>query len=468
MTNNRAASILEFVAKNEIRLIDFRFTSITGKFLHITRHSDSITTDALTHGISFDSSLIQGRHDIDRSDVVLVPDLDSCSSFLDPFAAQPTLCLICDIVEPRGSDSYEHSPRATTKRAVEFLRSTGIAEKAFFGLEMEFFVLDDARFAVKENGAFFELDSSEGIYNSGRRYEYNNHAHREGSRNCYLASQPSDSLNDIRAEILETLREVKIKPLLHHHEAASSQCRIGFHHGEALETSDNMQKCKYVTRNVASSYGKSATFMPKPFKDYNGSGMHLHISLWENEQNLFVPQDPREEISQLCKYYIGGIIKHRKALNAILNPLTNSYKRLADIHNASCGLDYSPENRLAAVRIPHCRKGNFSGKRIEVRFPDAGTNPYIGTAALIMAGIAGIREKILPETAVEVEKPSKVSLSRSLEEALLALDTDRQFLTEGGVFTNGQLDTYIKLLSDDSRELSKHPVPIEFIKYYSV
>ncbi|KYH12453.1 glutamine synthetase beta-grasp domain-containing protein [Neorickettsia sp. 179522] len=468
MTNNRAASILEFAAKNEIRLIDFRFTSTTGKFLHITLHSDSVTTDILTHGISCDSSLIQGWHDMHKSDVVLVPDLELGSSFLDPFAAQPTLCLICDIMEPRGCSSYEHSPRATTKRAMEFLRSTGIAERAFFSLEMEFFVLDDARFAVKENGAFFELDSSEGIYNSGRRYEYNNHAHREGSRNCYLTSQPSDSVNDIRAEILETLREVKVKPLMHHHEAASSQCRIGFYHGEALETSDSVQKCKYITRNVASSYGKSATFMPQPFKDYNGSGMHFHISLWKNEQNLFVPQDPGEEVSQLCKYYIGGIIKHRKALNAILNPLTNSYKRLANIDDAAYGPNHLLGNRLTTVRIPHCREGDSSGKRIEVNFPDAGTNPYIGTAALIMAGIAGIQEKLLPGAAVELEKSSEVSLSKSLEEALFALETDRQFLTQGGVFTNDQLDTYVKLLRDDSEEVSKHPVPIEFIKYYNV
>lgn len=470
MTNSRATSLLEFISKNEIKFVDFRFTSVAGKFLHITHHSNGVTEDTFVYGVSFDGSSVPGWCGVEKSDMLLVPDLESCSSFLDPFAAQPTLCVICDVMKPNGDGFYDRNPRSTTKKAMQFLCGSGVADKNYFGFEMEFFILDDARFAVKENGAFFELDSFEGAYNSGRRYEYNNHAHRESRKGCYLASQPSDSSNDIRAEILETLREVKVKPLLHHHEVASSQCEIGFQYAEALESSDNTQKCKYVVHNVAGSYGKSATFMPKPFKDDNGSGMHIHTSLWKDGRNLFAPEREGDDISRLCEYYIGGIIKHGRALNALLNPLTNSYKRLIPGYEAPCTLDHSRMGRSSAVRIPHCRRGNPSAKRVEIRFPDAGTNPYLGTAALIMAGMAGINEKILPETAAaELRKSSHgSSLCRSLEEALKALDSDRDFLLEGGVFTKDQIDAHIELKSDDIEELSKHPTPIEFIKYYNI
>ncbi|AHX11291.1 glutamine synthetase, type I [Neorickettsia helminthoeca str. Oregon] len=469
--DSRVVSLLEFITKNEIKLVDFRFTSVSGKFLHITHHSDSVTEKTLTNGVSFDGSSVPGWSSVGKSDMLLIPDLEAGTSFLDPFAAQPTLCILCDVVEPNGNNLYDHNPRATARKAMQFLRSTGIADKSYFGFEMEFFVLDDARFAVRDNGAFFELDSAEGSYNSGKRYEYNNHGHRNQRKSCYLASQPSDSLNDIRAEILETLKEVKVKPLLHHHEVASSQCEISFQYGEAVKTSDNAQKCKHVIHNVASSYGKSATFMPKPFKNDNGNGMHIHTSLWKGDRNLFAPDNSRGDVSELCTYYIGGVIKYGKALNAILNPLTNSYKRLIPGYEAPCNLDCSPLSRSAAIRIPHSPGGEPSAKRVEVRFPDAGTNPYLGTSALLMAGIAGINEKITPESATAELKKSadgSISLCRSLEEALVSLDKNRDFLLEGNVFTNAQIDAYIALKTEDIEELMKHPVPIEFIKYYSV
>ena len=467
----KTASLLEFAAKNEIKFISFCFTTTSGRMAKISYHIESVNADTFYNGIPFDGSSVDGWASIESSDMLLMPD--HSTAFLDPFAAQPTLCVMCSVLNAQSAKEYIKDPRFTAKKAQDFLKKTGIADKAFFGLEVEFFVLDDARFAVKENGSFFELDSSEGPYNSGKKYEYNNHAQRYGQKDFYLACGPSDTLCDIRAEILETLKEIKLKPTLHHHEVASSQCEVGFYHAEPLESADNTQKCKYVIRGVASSYGKSATFMPKPFKNDNGNGMHIHQSLWKNGKNLFAPNSPDKKISDTCLYYIGGILKHAKALCAFTNPTTNSYKRLVNGYEAPRAIKYSFCNRSAAVRIPHASSFSDSATRIEARFADTCANPYLAISAMLMAGIDGIKNKIHPGQAEErnlfdLHESEYDSLCKDLDHALDCLEADYDFLIQDGVFNKDQIICHIKAKRRESEEIKMHPNPIEFLKYYAL
>ncbi len=458
-----------YIKSNEVKFVDFRFTDSIGKSHHITRYAESVTEDLCSKGVSFDGSSIVGWKPIENSDMLIIPDLTT--AFMDPFTAQNTLVIVSNIADTSTQALYTRDPRSTAHRAVEYMKSTGIADQVYFGLEMEFFIFDSVRFSVNDNSAFFELESIEGSYSSGKKYEYGNHGHRPGVKGGYLPVQPIDHLHDIRSEILDALNAVGVKPLLHHHEVASSQCEVGFEHGTLLESADNMQKCKYIVMNVASSYGKTATFMPKPIANDNGSGMHCHQSLWKGGQNLFANNS--KSISDLCKYYIGGIIKHAKAINAFSNPTTNSYKRLVPGYEAPVKLAFSSCNRSAAIRLPFASSYSSSSTRIEVRFPDPSANPYYCVVTQLMAGLDGIKNKIEPgeEAVCNLYTDSSnncPSVSSSLEEALVHLDNSREFLTVGGVFTDEQIDAYIKLKREEANTINQLPNPAEFMKYYSI
>jgi glutamine synthetase len=391
---------------------------------------------------------------------------------LDPFATVPTLVLICDVIDPKTNDGYDRDPRHTAQKAEEYLKSTGIGDVAYFGPEPEFFVFDDVRFQNKPQGAFYEIDSEEGPYNSGRAYDNGNLARRSPVKGSYFDPVPLDSGQDLRSEMVETLREVGVVPLLHHHEVANSQFEIGFKYSTLADTADNIQKFKYVIHNVAQAYGKTATFMPKPIFGDNGSGMHVHQSIWKNGQNLFMGKE-YANLSELALYYIGGIIKHAKAINAFSNPSTNSYKRLVPGYEAPVLLAYSSKNRSASIRIPHVT--NEKARRIEARFPDPASNPYLTFAALLMAGLDGIKNKIHPGEPKNQdlyhlpEKDLKKipTVARSLRDAIIALDKDRAFLLAGGVFSNEQIDAYIELKTKESERYEQLPHPVEFEMYYN-
>ncbi len=465
------SELKDYMRSNEIKFVDFRFTDSLGRWHHITRHADSVNSELFNQGMSFDGSSIPGWKAIEKSDMLIVPDLST--AFSDPFTAQNTLVVICDVIDTESGQPYSKDPRATAKKAMKRVKETGIADRAYFGLEIEFFIFESVRFAVNERGAFFELDSHEGSYNSDKKYEYGNHGHRPGNKGGYSPAQPVDSLHDIRSEILDTLSSVGLKPVLHHHEVAPSQCEVGFKHNTLLYSADDVQKCKYVVWNVAASYGKTATFIPKPIFNDNGNGMHCHQSLWKEDKNLFASSSG-EDVSQLCKYYIGGIIKHGKALNAFTNPTTNSYKRLVSGFEAPTKLAYSSYNRSASIRIPFSQSGDAgAATRIEVRFPDPSANPYYCISAQLMAGLDGIKNKTDPGKQVysnlyETSNADIQSVASSLREALDHLDKNREFLKEGGVFTDEQIDAYIKLKREEDVFVNSSPHPAEFVKYYSV
>lgn len=468
--SNDINKILTIIKENEIEFIDFRFTDTCGKFHHMSYIASFVNEATLESGIMFDGSSIAGWADIDQSDMCLLPDLST--AFIDPFTAQPTLIIVCDVVDPRTQDFYSKDPRTTAKRAEEYLKSTKIADKAFFGPELEFFIFDDVKFKTSMNESFVYLDSEEGPYNSGKHYESGNFGHRPAIKGGYVPVQPIDSLNDIRAEMLSQLAAVGLVPTLHHHEVSPSQCELGFEFSTLVKTADNVQKYKYVVHNVAHSYGKSATFMPKPIRGENGSGMHVHQSIWQGDKSLFIG-DEYAGLSETGLYYIGGIIKHAHALNAFTNSTTNSYKRLVPGYEAPEYLCYSACNRSASIRIPHI----FSpqARRIEVRFPDPASNPYFAMAAMLMAGLDGIINKIHPGESTDknlyklakgdADKIPKVS--PCLQSSLIALDKDRAFLTKGGVFNDEMINSYIELKAKEVKEISLTPHPLEFSLYYS-
>jgi glutamine synthetase len=403
--------------------------------------------------------------------MILMPE--PATAFLDPFSAQPTLIIFCDIVEPSTGQLYARDPRSTAKRAEQYLAYTGIGDTAYFGPELEFFVFDDVRFKVGMNEAFYSLDSEESPLNTGRVYETGNMGHRPGVKGGYFPVQPVDSLSDMRAEMITTLNAVGMTAVLHHHEVAPGQCELGFDFSTMTATADNVQKYKYVVHNVAHSYGKSVTFMPKPISGDNGSGMHVHQSLWKNNKPLFAGNG-YADLSETCLYYIGGIIKHAKAINAFTNPSTNSYKRLIPGFEAPVLLAYSSRNRSASIRIPYV--ASPKAKRIEVRFPDPSANPYYAFAALMMAGLDGIENKIHPGDAMDKnlydlppeELKQVPTVSGALRDSLSALATDRAFLKKGDVFTDDQLDAYTELKMEEVYKWEHSPAPIEFQMYYSV
>uniref|UniRef100_UPI00397789BE type I glutamate--ammonia ligase n=1 Tax=Candidatus Neoehrlichia procyonis TaxID=467750 RepID=UPI00397789BE len=464
---------LNYIDKHSIKFVDLRFSDLLGKWHHITRSTCSLDVLTLSSGINFDSSSIAGWQSIEKSDMILLPDVTT--SFVDPFCAQSTIVIICNVINTHNQLEYSKDPRYTAKKASQYLLSTSIADKCYFGPEMEFFVFDDVKFNINAYQAYFKLQSSESnISSSDNKKFYNNHGHHQKPKSGYIPVPPIDALHDIRSEVLTMLSEIGMIPLLHHHEVATSQCEVGFQYDELVLSADNVQKCKYIVRNVASSYNKTATFMPKPVHNDNGSGMHCHQSLWKNGVNIFVNKDG--SLSETCLHYIGGIIKYGKAINAFTNPSTNSYKRLVPHFEAPICLVYSYENRSAAIRIPHVPNCNMEAKRIEVRFPDPLANPYLCFASQLMAGLYGIKNKIDPGVAIEknlytldkAELSAFPSVANSLEESLLHLDNNREFLLEGNVFTNEQIDSYIKLKTIEAQELYSYPHPIEFINYYSL
>jgi glutamine synthetase len=466
-----AENVFELIKKHDIQFVDFRFTDPRGKCQHTTYIADQVNKAIFEDGVMFDGSSISGWKSINESDMILMPDAGT--AFLDPFTAQPTLVIFCDVIEPSSGQPYGRDPRSVARKAEAYLKYTGIGDTAYFGPELEFFMFDDVRFDQGMFGGFYEIDSEESPNNSGRRYEANNLGHRPGVKGGYFPVPPVDSAMDMRGEMLATLKDVGMTPVLHHHEVAPSQHELGFEFSSLVSTADNVQKYKYVIQNVAHTYGKTVTFMPKPISGDNGSGMHVHQSIWKGGKPLFAGNG-YADLSETCMYYIGGIIKHARALNAICNASTNSYKRLVPGYEAPVLLAYSARNRSASIRIPYV--ASPKGKRIETRFPDATANPYLCFAALLMAGLDGIENKIHPGEAADKNlydlPPEELKdvphVSRSLRESLEALSADRAFLKKGDVFNDDMIDSYIALKLEECEKWEMAPSPVEFKMYYSV
>lgn len=466
-----ASTIMEMIKENDVRYVDLRFTDPRGKMQHLTQAISTVDEDTLTEGFMFDGSSIAGWKAINESDMLLMPDLSRAT--VDPFFAQSTLILFCDVLEPSTGQPYNRDPRSTAKAAVNYMASLGIGDTVFFGPEAEFFVFDDVKMDVSMNRAYYELDSTEGPYNSARDYEEGNMGHRPGVKGGYFPVPPVDSEQDLRGEMLAVMEEMGVEVEKHHHEVAPSQHELGMKFGTLVKTADDMQIYKYVVHQVAASYGKTATFMPKPIAGDNGSGMHCHQSIWKDGQPMFAGSG-YADLSDMCLYYIGGIMKHARALNAFTNPLTNSYKRLVPGFEAPVLLAYSSRNRSASCRIPYVNSPK--GKRVEVRFPDAGANPYLAFSAMLMAGLDGIQNRIHPGDPMDKDlydlPPEELkdipTVCGSLREALENLDKDRAFLTAGDVFDDDQIDAYIELKMEEVLAFEMTPHPIEFQMYYSV
>ena len=465
------ATILSMIKENDVNYVDLRFTDPRGKWQHLSMCTEMMDEDAFTDGIMFDGSSIAGWRSINESDMTLMPDLST--AVMDPFAAQPMLIIYCDIYEPLSGQPYNRDPRSTAKRAEAYLKASGIGDTAFFGPEAEFFIFDDVRFNVSMNSTFYEIDSEEGPYNSGRHFDEGNTGHRPVAKGGYFPVPPVDSANDLRAEIVTTMGQMGLIMEKHHHEVAPSQHELGIKFDTLLRCADNMQIYKYVTHMVSHSYGKTATFMPKPVLDDNGSGMHVHQSIWKEGTNTFAGS-LYADLSESCLHYIGGIMKHVRAMNAFTNSTTNSYKRLVPGFEAPVLLAYSARNRSAGCRIPHVASPN--GKRVEVRFPDAASNPYYAFTAMLMAGLDGIENKINPGDPMDKDlydlPPEELAdvptVASSLGEALDALDADREFLKRGDVMSDDQIDAYIVLKREEVQRLDMTPHPVEFDLYYSV
>ena len=465
-----AKTIMEMIKENDISYVDLRFTDPRGKMQHVTQHIDTIDEESLAEGFMFDGSSIAGWKAINESDMKLMPDLSR--AYVDPFFSQTTLAVFCDVLDPITGEPYERDPRGTAKAALNHMQAAGIADTAYFGPEAEFFIFEDVKVDVSMNRSMFQVDSIEGPYNSAREYEEGNMGHRPGVKGGYFPVPPIDSGQDIRSEMLSVMADMGVPVEKHHHEVAPSQHELGMKFGTLLETADNMQLYKYSVHQVAHAYGLSATFLPKPIAGDNGSGMHVHQSLWAGGKPLFAGNG-YADLSEAALHYIGGIIKHAKALNAFTNPSTNSYKRLIPGFEAPVLLAYSARNRSASCCIPFVASPN--GKRVEVRFPDATANPYLAFSAMLMAGLDGIRNKIHPGDAMDkdlydlpAEELAQIpTVCGSLREALDSLNTDRAFLTEGNVFTDDQIDAYIELKMEEVITLEHAPHPVEFQMYYS-
>jgi len=464
--------VLKMLKDNNVKFVDFRFTDTRGKEQHVTVPTHQVDTDLFKDGKMFDGSSIAGWKGINESDMVLMPDADTV--VMDPFTDEATAILRCDVLEPSTMQGYERDPRSLAKRAEAYLQSTKIADVAYFGPENEYFIFDDIRWGSDMSGSYVKIDSQEAAWNSERAYPDGNMGHRPGVKGGYFPVPPVDSLHDIRSATCLALEEMGLKVEVHHHEVATAgQCEIGVAFGTLVKKGDEVQILKYVVQNVAHSYGKTATFMPKPMVGDNGSGMHVHQSLAKAGKNLFTG-NKYGGLSELALYYIGGIIKHARALNALTNPGTNSYKRLVPGFEAPVKLAYSARNRSASIRIPYV--ANPKGRRIEVRFPDSTANPYLAFSAMMMAGLDGIQNKINPGDAMDKnlydlppeEDKLIPTVCHSLDQALDELDRDRKFLTAGGVFTNDYIDSYIELKMEEVTRMRMTTHPIEFDMYYSL
>jgi glutamine synthetase len=463
-----ASEFIKFIDKEGIRFVDFRFTDITGAWHHTTYTREGLNISSFQDGILFDGSSIRGWRSIHQSDMIMRPDLST--AYRDIFYDHPTLALVCDIIDPHTNKAYDRDPRSVAEKASSYLKESGIANNAFFGPELEFFIFDQVEYGSNPYESFYSLHSSEAAAQPNNENVW--HGYTQKPKKGYFPLPPLDSLHNIRSHIVENLSSVGITPLLHHHEVAVSQVEIGFLYDTLLKTADNVQKYKHTVKNTALLHHKTASFMPKPIQDDNGTGMHIHMSLWDNKTPLF-SGDRYADLSPLCLSFIGGIIHHAKALNAFTNSTTNSYRRLIPGFEAPTLLAYSAHNRSASIRIPHVF--NTKAKRIEVRFPDGMINPYLAFSALLMAGIDGIKNKRDPGEASdhnlyelsEKELGSIPKIASSLKEALEALDKDRSFLTQGDVFSDALIDSYITLKNEEVLALSKAPTPLEFELYFT-
>ncbi|QTF93027.1 glutamate--ammonia ligase [Halomonas sp. BM-2019] len=463
--------ILALIEEEEIRFVDLRFTDTKGKEQHVTIPVSQIDEEFFEDGKMFDGSSIAGWKGINESDMVLQPDTES--AVIDPFSEAPTLIVRCSILEPDTRQGYDRDPRSIARRAEEYLASTGIADAALFGPEPEFFIFDDVRFQTDMSGSFYKIDSEEAKWNSGRDYAEGNLAHRPGVKGGYFPVPPVDSSHEIRNVMSETMEAMGLVVEAHHHEVATAgQNEVATRFNTLVNKGDEIQIYKYVVHNVAHAFGKTATFMPKPIVGDNGSGMHVHMSLSKDGKNLF-SGDKYGGLSETALYFIGGIIKHARALNAFTNPSTNSYKRLVPGFEAPVMLAYSARNRSASIRIPLV--ANPKARRIEARFPDPVSNPYLAFTSLMMAGLDGIQNKIHPGDAMDKdlydlppEEAKEIpTVAHSLEMALECLDKDRDFLKAGGVMTDDMIDAYIKLKRSEVETLNKTTHPVEFDMYYS-
>ncbi|RAU23627.1 type I glutamate--ammonia ligase [Paramagnetospirillum kuznetsovii] len=463
--------VLELIKENDVKYVDFRFTDPRGKWQHTAQHVSTVDAEMLNEGIMFDGSSIAGWKSINESDMILKPD--PASAVMDPFAAQPQLIINCDIVEPATGQLYDRDPRSIAKRAEAFVKSSGVGDSTYFGPEAEFFVFDDVKYELGMNKGYYELCSEDGVEAQGRDFAEGNLGHRPGVKGGYFPVPPVDGHVDMRAEMLTVMGEMGLPIEKHHHEVASSQHELGIKFGSLVQAADWIQIYKYVVHNVAASYGKSATFMPKPIYGDNGSGMHVHQSIWKAGKPLFAGSG-YADLSETALYYIGGIIKHAKSINAFTNPLTNSYKRLIPGFEAPVLLAYSARNRSASCRIPY--SASPKGKRVEVRFPDPGANPYLAFSAMLMAGLDGIANKIHPGDPMDKnlydlppEELSQVpTVCGSLREALEALRASHDFLCKGDVFSKEFIESYIELKYEEVYRFEHTPHPVEFQMYYSV
>ncbi len=464
--------VVKLIADREVAFVDFRFTDTLGKEHHLTAPAHTVDEEKMETGVAFDGSSIAGWKGIEASDMVLIPD--ATTAHMDPFREENTLILTCDVVEPSDLKGYDRDPRSLAKRAEAYLKSSGLGDTAYFGPEPEFFVFDGITWNDDMSGCFVKIKSDEASWSSGLDMDGGNQGHRPGVKGGYVPVSPVDGFQDMRSEMCLLLEQQGVPVEVHHHEVAGQgQLEIGTKFSTLVQRADWNQILKYTVRNVAHVYGKTATFMPKPIVGDNGSGMHVHQSIWKDGQNLFAGNG-YAGLSEFALYYIGGIIKHAKALNAITNPGTNSYKRLVPHFEAPVKLAYSARNRSASIRIPYV--SSPKGRRVEARFPDPLANPYLAFSALMMAGLDGVQNKIHPGDPADKnlydlppEEDAKIpTVCASLEEAVAALDQDREFLTRGGVFSNDMLDAYIELKMAEITRLRMTSHPVEFDMYYSI
>ena len=464
------ASVLKTISDEDVEYVDIRFTDPRGKLQHVTVLSDQVDEDFMAEGFMFDGSSIAGWKSINESDMKLMPD--PSSAYMDPFYAEKTLCLHCSIVEPDTGEDYARDPRSTAQRAEAYLKSSGIGDQSFWGPEAEFFLFDDVRFSNSINKVGYEVDAADASWNTDTEYEMGNMGHRPGVKGGYFPVNPTDAAMDLRSEMLSTMKRMGMSVDKHHHEVASCQHELGLIFSTLTAQADHLQKYKYVIHNVAHAYGKSATFMPKPIAGDNGTGMHVNMSIWKDGKPLFAG-DKYADLSDEALYYIGGILKHAKALNAFTNPSTNSYKRLIPGFEAPVLRAYSARNRSGCVRIPWTESPK--AKRVEARFPDPAANPYLAFSALLLAGLDGIKNKIHPGDANDKDlydlPPEELAgiptVCASLREALDELEADHEFLLAGDVFSKDQIEGYAELKCEEVYNFEHTPHPVEFQMYYS-
>jgi glutamine synthetase len=467
---SKASDILKKIKDEDIKFVDLRFTDPRGKLQHVTMDASIVDEDMFAEGVMFDGSSIAGWKAINESDMTLM--LDPATMHVDPFFAQSTIAIFCDVLDPVSGEPYNRDPRGTAKKAEAYLKASGIGDTIYVGPEAEFFVFDDVRFSADPYNTSFRLDSNELPSNNDTEFEGGNMGHRPRVKGGYFPVPPVDAGQDYRSEMLSVLTEMGVKVEKHHHEVAAAQHELGIIFDTMVRNADKMQIYKYAVHQVAHAYGKTATFMPKPIFGDNGSGMHVHQSIWKDGKPTFAGNE-YAGLSETCLYYIGGVIKHAKAINAFTNPSTNSYKRLVPGYEAPVLLAYSARNRSASCRIPF--GSSPKSKRVEVRFPDPLANPYLGFAAMLMAGIDGIKNKIHPGAAMDKDlydlPPKELkkipTVCGSLREALNSLAADHKFLLEGGVFDKDQIDAYIELKMTEVMRFEMTPHPVEFDMYYS-